>query len=619
MSFRLLFNAKKPICITIFLFLFFFFSLSFADKNYTIESVKIDAQINSNGSMDIKETRTYIFKGNFHWASYQLPLEKTGGLLNFKVEEKGRPYLLSESESEGTYNYSQSPEFFQAKWFFDAQNETKTFVLSFRVLDVIKVYDDAAVLYYKFVGTGWDRPSKNVEVTIHPPQPILKEEVKAWAHGPLWGLLEILDSGTVKTYVSGLPPKTFWEVRALYPPELFYEVKEKINQSQDAYTQIVSSIMREEAKWAEEANKKREERIKKIEGKKARKKFGKWGVIVISGIFFLGWWSLYDRYGKKHKVPFPDTMYSELPSEIPPALLSYLLHERQIGGTALVSTILDLARRGFLKINERMEEKKSIFGKSKKHLYSLELQRDFHSKNKNQIADFEENLLTFIFDNLAEGKDRIDFKTLTKKRAKFIEWFREWSKKLSKLGEAKGYYEKDSLKARNISFCLLIPLIAVTVISTIFFEEWAVVSGAMAILIFILSFIIPRRNPEAELEVKKWKALKKYLQKYNFLKERRDSFIENVSSYLVYGVVLGLASKIIKRMVEMVPEEKQAQVWYWYGYYGGHGEFAPSGLGDAISSLVTQATSTMSSASGTGGGASGGGGGGAGGSGGGTG
>jgi uncharacterized membrane protein len=612
MGFKFLFKTKTTLFLTFLFFLLGLVSPSWADKNYWIESVKIDAQVNSDGSMDIKEARTYAFEGNFHWASYQLPLEKTGGLLNFKVEEQGRPYLHSESETEGTYNYSQSPEFFQAKWFFNAQNETKTFVLSFRVLNVIKVYDDAAVLYYKFVGTGWDRPSKNVEATIHPPQPILKEEVKAWAHGPLWGLLEILDNGTIKTYVSGLPQRTFWEVRALYPTELFYQVKEKLNR------QIVSSIMKEEAKWAEEANKKREETIKKIEAKKARKRYGKWIVVGISGICFLGWWYLYDRYGKKHKVPFPDTMYSELPSETPPALLSYLLYERQIGGTALVSTILDLARRGFLKINEGVEEKKSIFGRSKKHLYSLELQRDFHSKNTNQIADFEENLLTFIFDNLAEGKDIVDFKTLTKKRTKFIEWFREWSKKLSKLGEAKGYYEKESLKARNKSFYLLIPLIAVTVISAIFFEEWALVSGAMAMLIFILSFMIPRRNPQAELEVKKWKALKKYLQKYNFLKERRDSFIENVSSYLVYGVVLGLTGKIIKRMVEMVPEEKQAQVWYWYGYYGGHAGFSPSGLGDAISSLVAQATSTMSSASGTGGGASGGGGGGAGGSGGGA-
>jgi uncharacterized membrane protein len=601
---------------SLFFFLIVFYSglahQSLAAKDYHIESVMIDAQLNSDGSMDIKEKRTYRFEGHFHWATYFLPTENTGGVVDFSIGEEGKPYLRSQEEKEGIYQYGETSESISAKWFFDAKDETRTFIISYRILEVVKVYQDAAVLYHKFVGTGWDKPSRQVEVNIYPPESIKKEELKAWAHGPLWGEIEIKDDGTVITEVRSLPANTFWEVRAIYPINLFSQINNVIPD------QVVPKILAEEKEWADKANRKREEWIKKQEAKESRKRYGRWIVLVISGIGFLTMFGLYNRYGRKHKVPFPDTLYSEPPSAISPALLSHLLYRGQTSGQALVGTLLDLAQRGFLKIKEEVKIKKGIFGSSKNHFYSLEFNRDFYSENKKDLQSFEESLLIFIFDDLAEGKDVIDFKTLRKKRSKFVKWFEQWKEEVGKLGESKGYWEKDSLKARNKGLILSLMLVAITIVSIILIEEWAIVPGVSVVILLILASSIPRRTPEFELEAKKWRALKRYLKKYQFRDSKSRFFIENIGKFLVYGVVLGLPKEVIKRMGEMIPKGEQATFVPWYVYSGAPADFSPSGLGESLSSLMTAATTTVSSAAGTGGGASGGGGGGSGGSGGGA-
>ena len=63
-----------------------------ADDDYYIRSVNIFAQVNADGSMDIREERTYYFDGSFSYAFYELPLDQTGGLSNFSMSERGVPY-----------------------------------------------------------------------------------------------------------------------------------------------------------------------------------------------------------------------------------------------------------------------------------------------------------------------------------------------------------------------------------------------------------------------------------------------------------------------------------------------------------------------------------------------
>ena len=581
-------------------------------KDYSIQSVIIDARLDPSGNMSITEKRTYDFHGNYHWATYSLPTGNTGGVVDFSIGEEGRPYSINPDGRAGTYTYDENQGSVSAKWFFDAQNETRTFILSYIVLDVVKAYQDAAVLYYKFVGTGWDKTSGEVVVTIQVPEGIKGDQVKAWAHGPLWGTVQINEDGTVRAQITDLPGNTFWEVRALYPTGYFPGIRDI------SPVQVVPIILAEEKRWAQEANAKREEWVKKQQEKNTRKKYGSWVVLILSGTGFLIIGSLYNRYGRKHKVPFPDTFYSEIPSDLSPALLSYLLCRGQIGGPALVGTMLDLAQRGFLKIKESVNPGRFLFWSFQSRNYNLEFDRKFYSENETSLRPFENDLLTFIFDDLAGGQDTIDFKTLRRSRNRFVRWFRDWKKEVVKLGETKGYWDIDSLKARNKGVIISLILVAITAVSAIYIEEWAIIPAISGVILLIWSLFIPRRTPEFELEAKKWGGLKKYLKKYQFRDSASPFFLENISKFLIYGVVLGLSKEAVKKLAEMIPQGQQSSFFPWYVASHPYADFSPAGFGAALSSLMTAASSTMSSASGTGGGASGGGGGGAGGSGGGA-
>jgi uncharacterized membrane protein len=581
-------------------------------KDYSIRSVIIDAQLDQSGNMSITEKRTYDFSGTFHWATYTMPTGNTGGVVDFSVGEEGHPYSRNPDGSAGTYTYEENPGSIYTKWFFDAQNGTRTFILSYRILDVVRAYRDAAVLYYKFVGSGWDKPSGEVAVTIQAPKEITGDQVKAWAHGPLWGTVQISENGTVKAQITDLPRNTFWEVRVLYPVSYFPRIRDISPEP------AVPTILAEEKRWADEANAQRREWINKQQEKNTQKKYGFWVVLILSGVGFLMVGSLYHRYGRKHRTPFPDTFYSDIPSDLSPALLSYLLSRSQIGGSALVGTMLDLAQRGFLKIKENESPAKFLFWSFQNRNYMLELDRKFYSENKKSLQPFETDLLIFIFDDLAGGQDTIDFKTIRKSRSRFIGWFRNWKKEVVKMGMAKGYWDITSLKARNKGVIIGLVLLVLTVISAIFIEEWAIIPGISGAVLLIWSWFIPRRTPEFELEAKKWGGLKKYLRMYQFRDSTSPFFLENISKLLIYGVVLGLSKEVVKKMAAMVPQGQQSSFFPWYVATHPHGDFSPAGFGDALSSLMTAASSTMSSASGTGGGASGGGGGGAGGSGGGA-
>jgi uncharacterized membrane protein len=75
---------------------------------------------------------------------------------------------------------------------------------------------------------------------------------------------------------------------------------------------------------------------------------------------------------------------------------------------------------------------------------------------------------------------------------------------------------------------------------------------------------------------------------------------------------LGIGKKSIEKMIATVPSDFHNSYFPWYIYAHGASQ-SPADFAQAISSVVTLASTTISSAAGAGGGSSGGGGGGAGG------
>ena len=66
----------------------------FAAKSYRITGVSIDAQLQTDGSMDVIESRTFEFSGSFSFVFRTLTTQGRVTFQDFKVSENGRFFEL---------------------------------------------------------------------------------------------------------------------------------------------------------------------------------------------------------------------------------------------------------------------------------------------------------------------------------------------------------------------------------------------------------------------------------------------------------------------------------------------------------------------------------------------
>jgi len=343
--------------ITLFFIIFQNGLLLAGSKTYKITNVVIHAQLQSNGSMTVRETRTFQFKGSFHFAYRTFPQKGRVKFKNITVTEQNLSYSQSMSKKPGTYQIIQKKNQTEIRWFFNAKNQTRTFTVQYQAENAVQRYEDAAVLYYKFISEEWGIAQHRIEISLTPPVVLTQSSVKEWVHGPLWASSRIGDDGTIYIQCARLPKKSYLEVRALYPPEIFPELPP--NQKR-----VKSQILQEEAKWAAQANQMRQEAIQKEESRRQRKATGKWVVIGLSALGFWLWWRIYQKYGKRPRVAHKNYVSSDIPEHLPPVFVGYLMNNQQIYGNALMGTILNFAKMGILSFYED-EEKKIRLGKNK--------------------------------------------------------------------------------------------------------------------------------------------------------------------------------------------------------------------------------------------------------------
>lgn len=598
-------SYRKPAWIAKFLFgfLLFIIPLTLYAKSYTLDRVFIQAEIMTSGNLKIEETRTYKFRGRFSWADYQLPLNKLGTVQNFELWEGNQPYQESNREIPGYYTTRTADNEFYVRWFYRAKNETRSFTLRYILTDAITVYTDVAEFYYKFVGESNLKKISTVDVTIRLPHHATQGEVRAWAHGPLWGTI-LLQTGILKMNVSPLPANTFWEARVTFPPSWVPGSQRRIDSPK------LETILKEEALWAEQANEQRhraQEQLLRKEEKKSRAKLIAWilsafGIIAVALFYF--------KSGRGFQVPYDQKVDPNLPKQ-PPAIFSTLYYDKQVTGNAMVATLFDLARQGFITI-EQKEPAEKKWWRSNKPRFLMKFNHEKWNQEGEQLTEYERSLLDFIFNDLGKGQDTVDFRDFRKHSGKVRKWFQRWKKLLKEEVKDVVLRDKESVKATVYSVIIAVLVTAGGVWTAIYVAEVGIVATVVGAICVALSFVILRYTPEMKLKKKKWKALRNYLTKYHFANRSDQGWLSQIQDYLIYAVAMGAGNKAIQKLMEMVPSDKQQICFAWYVPVAGSQTSAADFAG-AVTSMVSMAITTMSSSAGVGGGASAGGGGGAGG------
>lgn len=588
---------------------FLLFSLSLlispsdvAAKDYYFPQVKIQIDINPDSSFEVLERRTYSFSGSFSWAKLWIPtrVNRQGNIYDVEIfdfdvyEETMLGYLTPLRFSTALENGK-----FNARWEYQAYNETKTFVFSYHARgEGVKKYTDIAEFYWQVIGDGWEKPSQNIEVLITLPEGSSKEDIKVFGHGPLSGVAEIVDDRIARFTVPELSPKTFVEVRVLFPPNL---VSREVSSEKD-----LASILAEEEKF-------RLETLKKIERQRLMKTlltflllfsiFVLHPLIIILWLYF--YYKTWKRVGDDYDFSNIPRYIKEPPSSFEPALVENLLREGgKVSSRSLVATIFDLARTGFITIKDEGKIK-SGFLRVKTEYKTTLIKK--HNMAEDGLKSHEKMCLDYLFETIGNFRDQVTFtqiKDYIKSRSSFKNWFEKWQRTVQKSGKSLGFMEKEGNKQTR-RFWIISGLLTLI--------------GSPVLLLGV--FLIPhlkRRSYRWAKEAGEWKAFKRFLDDFSKFKELPPESYKLWEVYLVFGIIFGNAEKIIKVLPIILRDERATQAaWYTSSAYGGIGggfkgiSNLSSNLGGLASALTSVSASSIST--GSGGGFSGGGGGGGGG------
>jgi len=297
------------------------------------------------------------------------------------------------------------------------------------------------------------------------------------------------------------------------------------------------------------------------------------------------------------------------PKDLTPIEAGTLIDEK-VNARDIVAEIIDLARRGYLKIIE-IEEPGFLFGK--KRDYILEKIKNFEDNFQNNPFDLQ--TLSGIF----EDKKRIKLSELNKKFYRFIPSIK---KQVFSSLTSKGFFFKNPLNVKNIYISLGVIVYILTIwgviISQILFSIFPLpflLSGLVtASSLFIFGQFMPRKTPKGT-------EMLEYLKGYEeFISRVEKSVIEKLfppekipeifEITIPFAIAFGEAERWAEAFEGVFTEPPR--------WYEGRGSFSTIYLAHSLNTFTSQASQVLttqprSSFSGSGGGGFSGGGGGGGG------
>lgn len=590
-----------------------------AAKDFSITKVSVDAQVLPNGDVRVSDTRTLDFSGAFHFVYWNLATKGTDGIAvqgalgpAAGAPAETVPYEPSTSSvtgvptgETGTYIVETSADTVTVQLNFDLTDAAASFTVNYVAKGAAKRFTDTAQLYWQFIGADTAVAQKDVTVTVHLPSGVRRDQVRAWAHGPLWGTVTIQPDASVVMKVDPLPAQTFVEGRILFPAAALSAAPEQPGAK-------LAEALAQEKRFADEANRSR---------LWARVKVGLWGLLGV-GVPLLALILvviLYVRHGREPRTQFQAPYLRDIPTPpLPPALVAFIWRMGSVGSEDVTATLLDLVNRKVIDLERIVVEKRSLLGHSDATTYKLTL----HDDRLGELLNYERDLCTFLFHEMADGDELVlsDLKDIAKKRrSAFAEGFAAWKRKVEKEGERRGYLDPRADRMAFIGSAVAFVAIVAAAAAAVFSGFWWFFAGAaVGVALIFVARIIKRRSQEAAELHAQYAALERYLKDFGRLDEKPPDAIVLWEQFLIYAVVFGIADTVTKAMTLKVPEVVNDPAFrtpylLWWGVPGGGGLSAFTEMHRSFGEAVSVATSSSSSASGGGGGFSGGGGGGGGG------
>lgn len=573
-----------------------------------LDKLKFDVTVNEDGSMDVVETWDIdISHVNTLYKTFKMDDEKFTSIKNVKVKDitANREFTQIDEEMYHVtencyYGLINSKGDFEIAWGVGLDNRyaTRTYEISYTVVDAIGKYNDYAELYWQFIGADFEVDADKITGTITLPSNANSEDdIKVWGHTEnLNGEIYVTDTNKIKFQLENFNAGRYVEVRVLFPTEMVESTGRTYNENR------YDEVIKEETKWANQANIRRQWEEIKDEVVAIFVIF----VILALCIIFI---EKAVKYGKKLSsikkfVPEQKLDYfRDLPEkDTTPGEAVYILKEPYNAfsrhfGKIFSATLLDLKLKDYIDLRVEKTDK----NKDKIYLKKLK-------ESDSNLKSDEKRILDFAYKAFGK-KTEVEMKTLEQyieKHPAGVEALINGCLKAieSQLKESKMFDKKQKEEFSN--YAGLSGVYYVFAIVTLF---WAF---PLAIILLINGLICGSIKKRANVltqkgvdSKEKWKGLKKYMEDFSLLNEKEIPAIEVWERYLVYATAFGIADKVLKQLKTIYPniDELDSIHTSTYMYFMYHSNFETS-FSSSISSSIS---SSYSSATGGGGGFSGGG------------
>ena len=570
--------------------------------NATVENYYMEATVLNTGDIKVREVfgldGTYngfereLYYGNNIYAGTNIEIISVKGIKKTSndfaiLNDSGDIFTEVGSASKGDYGHyiiTDIDNGINIKIYNPSKKE-RLFYIEYIVKNMAIKHNDVGEIGYN-IFTSLKEPVSNINVKFIVPNN--KKTIKVWGHGPLTGETSIVSSNEVLLKLDYLESYEGLDIRLVFDRNVLSESLKLDNED------VLNTIIEEETKKADDANKIREEERKKLEELKEKieqaindfekdrtqvkkdyaislveklygyeeydlymyrlnntlsyeeeeelKRNKTIGNIInylcitylVFGIYLF--YRFYTNHDKEYKPIFNHEYYRDFPKEYGPEKVDYLVNG-QVSSKSFTAMILNL-----------IYQKKIEFEKLEKNNYKLKL------INQDNLANSEKNLIKCIFGKKEEVTLK-ELKTNAKKNYdEFTNNYRLWQQNATNESKAMNFYEKSNKGL--YSLYSIIPFFLFSVSN--YFEY------ANQFIIFITILIVPislvyylcakKRSKEGNEDYHKWKALKNFMKDFGRMQEKELPEIKLWEKYLVYATVFGIANKLAKTMEIKVKE-----------------------------------------------------------------
>lgn len=205
-----------------------------APHSYHYSAIEEKYVVNKNSTIDVSETQTFNYIGQFHRGRRWIPEDSLRYIDNVSVSDgnTGTPLVFSptilnkdDPKSWGKYTYYVENKTLRIEWYFDLRDTTHRFTLHYRLHGAVNFYDKYDGLYRDLV-TSYEVPIDLVTATIVLPEPTPAENLFGVLYGsvipPFAAEKAQVSVGTISFSHKNIAPRERITIATGGPSERYY-------------------------------------------------------------------------------------------------------------------------------------------------------------------------------------------------------------------------------------------------------------------------------------------------------------------------------------------------------------------------------------------------------------